>query len=126
MPNGLTLACMATGFLFRFWIHGWSGVLFWLVSVSGTLLFLLLFRMTKALGAGDVKLLAAVMPFYERPGQYALLAAVLLLGAALGLVSFALRVNYVKHRGTWPDPMHIPFGLCMACGGLAVLLSYGR
>ncbi|HET7628052.1 MAG TPA: A24 family peptidase [Bacillales bacterium] len=60
IPNWLTVSGTAAGFLYHFIFDGLDGVVFssiGMVAAGGTFLFLYIFR---AIGAGDVKLFAAI------------------------------------------------------------------
>ena len=60
IPNRLTYSAMVAGLLLQGILHGWNGLL---LSVGGGLLFggvFLLFYLVRAMGAGDVKLAAAL------------------------------------------------------------------
>ncbi|NEW06494.1 prepilin peptidase [Paenibacillus sp. SYP-B3998] len=60
LPNMLTLGGVLAGYSYHFFIHGWNGLKFaFLGSITGFIVLLLLYALG-ALGAGDVKLFAAI------------------------------------------------------------------
>ncbi|MGH8498416.1 MAG: A24 family peptidase [Methylococcales bacterium] len=100
IPNKLVVICLATGLSMRGFELGWAGLgTATLGSLTG-LLVLLPFYIAAALGAGDVKFMAAVGSFLE-PSQV-LLAAVLgiALNGAVGLLIIILAGDLFKtvHR----------------------------
>ncbi|MBV8715942.1 MAG: prepilin peptidase [Chloroflexi bacterium] len=60
IPNWVTFGTLLGGVLINAWLHGFSGALLALTGAGLGLALLLPFYMMRAIGAGDVKLLAAI------------------------------------------------------------------
>src|SRR5215467_6062427 len=60
IPNWVTFGTLLGGVLINAWLHGFSGALFALGGAALGLALLLPFYVMRAIGAGDVKLLAAL------------------------------------------------------------------
>jgi prepilin peptidase CpaA len=60
IPNWVTFGTLLGGVLINAWLHGFSGVLMALAGAVLGLAILLPFYAMRAIGAGDVKLLAAI------------------------------------------------------------------
>ena len=68
IPNWLTVSAMAAGLLSHSWFDGLSGLLFSVKGLGLGLALFLLFYVMGGMGAGDVKLLAAVGSFLGAEG----------------------------------------------------------
>lgn len=91
IPNGLTLSAAVAALLFHFLTGGWSAAGWSLLGLGvGTALFFPLFAL-RGMGAGDVKLLAAVGAWLG-PGQVA--TAALATSVAGGVIAIAVALSH--------------------------------
>jgi prepilin peptidase CpaA len=95
IPNVLTMSAAAGAVLFHLATNGWSAASWSLVGLSlGGLLFFPMFAL-RGMGAGDVKLLAAIGAWVG-PGQVAIIAlATSIAGGVIALV-VALAYGYLR------------------------------
>ncbi|WP_078553045.1 A24 family peptidase [Bacillus alkalicellulosilyticus] len=96
LPNWLTMSGVVCGLLFHVIMNGISGLLFSLLGMFVSAGILLLLYVFKALGAGDVKLFAAIgaitgMQF----SLYALMYSIIFAGM-IGLVLLLVRREFVR------------------------------
>lgn len=103
IPNWLTIPAMATGLLGHALVDGFPGMLFSMKGLGvGLALFLVLY-VTGGMGAGDVKLLAAVGSFIGAEGVLSAGIIAMLLG---GVYAIATMISYwgvgasLKHMAT--------------------------
>jgi len=142
IPNWLTFPAMAMGLLVQTWIGGLHGALISLAGLGvGMGLFVLLYA-CRALGAGDVKLMAAVGSMLGPSGALSVAALSVLAGGlyALGAMgyqwgiaatgrrlAFATYGAFVTGRSTGVGDLQLPFklryGLAIAAGTLLFLLG---
>lgn len=107
IPNWLTLAGITAGMGLNFWFESWSGLRHSLLGMAlGAGLFLALY-MTGGMGAGDVKLLAAVGSLV---GPQPLLVIFVLTGIFGGVAALALLLA----RGRLGDGLRRTAGLTRA------------
>jgi prepilin peptidase CpaA len=97
LPNKLTMCGTIVGVLFHTWTQGWNGLLFSLLGACTGFLVLLVLYLLGALGAGDVKLFAAIgammgVIFVVQTLIYAILCA--------GLIGLFLLLIQKKMRAT--------------------------
>jgi prepilin peptidase CpaA len=138
------------GLILQTAVHGWRGLLF---SVAGGLLFggvFLLFYIVRAMGAGDVKLAAAMGCIVGLAATPRLMFAIAVAGGALamvfmvasgrvvqtvrntfGVVAFHARHGLQTHpvvNLTNPTSVRMPYGLAFAAGALywAVFMQFWR
>ncbi|TRW89696.1 A24 family peptidase [Candidatus Methylobacter oryzae] len=148
LPNVLTVSTALLGIVFQCWLYGWSGFLNGLGGFCIGLFLLLPFYAMRWMGAGDVKLMAAVGIFLGWP--YSLLAVALTTGAgavaALGLLAakggltnylrrygamakcllLTGRVAYVPPEQEESSTLLFPYALAIALGTFATLAWAGR
>src|SRR6266404_7874264 len=96
IPNRLTYAAMIAGSVLQGALHGWRGVL---ASAGGGLLFggvFLLFYLVRAMGAGDVKLAAALGSIVGYSATLPVLLATGLAGGALAICFMVLSGRVVE------------------------------
>jgi prepilin peptidase CpaA len=148
LPNVLTVSAALLGLSLQFWLQGWSGLLNGLAGFFAGLLFFLLLYALHWMGAGDVKLMAAVGTFLGWPDT--LLAAGLttaagsaaalgMLAAQGGLTDYLCRYGamakclfftgtfaYVAPKAGEPSTQVFPFALAIALGTLVTLGWGGR
>ncbi|MGZ5055212.1 MAG: A24 family peptidase [Methylobacter sp.] len=148
LPNILTASAALLGIILQCWLHGWDGLLNGLAGFFTGMLLLIPFYAVHWMGAGDVKLMAAVGTFLGWPDS--LLAVALTSGigsiAALGymaaqgeLTDYGRRyglmakclfctgkVAYVPPTPGESSTLLFPYALAIALGTLATLVSAGR
>lgn len=142
IPNWLTFSAMGVAMLVQTWMGGLQGTLFSLAGLGvGMGLFLLLY-VCKALGAGDVKLMAAIGSIVGPTGALSVAILSVLAGGlyALGAMSyqwglaatskklaFATYGAVVTGGATGVGELQLPFklryGLAIAAGTLLFLLG---
>jgi prepilin peptidase CpaA len=150
IPNGLTYPAMLVGLVLQTALHGWKGLL---LSVGGGLLFggvFMLFYIVRGMGAGDVKLAAALGSIIGYAGSPQVMFATALAGGALAILFMLVAGRFVETlRNTlWvaafharhglqthpvvnlnnPGAVRMPYGIAFAIGTLswALLLRFGR
>ncbi len=145
IPNWLTYSGIAIGILLRWFFFGWRGLG---SAVTGCLLaggIVFLFYLVRAMGAGDVKLLAAIGSLVGPSDAVVVLAATAISGGVLALlyVIFRRRVGATfRNVGSvltfhyWsglrahpelnldnPSALRMPYGLAIATGTLYAFLT---
>jgi prepilin peptidase CpaA len=150
IPNLLTYPALAAGVALQGVLHGWRGLL---LGVGGGLLFggvFLLFYLVRAMGAGDVKLAAALGCIVGSSATFQLMFLTALAGGALAIFFMVLSGRTIETlRNTlWvagfhvqhglqthptvnldnPAALRMPYGLAFAVGTLywAVFLQFWR
>ena len=138
IPNWLTYPAIVGGALLRLYFFGWTGLL---TAIGGCLLaasIVYLFYAVRAMGAGDLKLLAALGSIVGPHNALTVLAATGIGGGVLALVYVAYRgrmrstlsnVGAVMKFHVWgglqphpelnldnPDALRMPYGLAIAVG----------
>ena len=140
IPNWLTFPAMGMGFLVNAWIGGLDGALFSLAGLGvGMGLFVLPYA-CRAIGAGDVKLMAAIGSIVGPSGAFSIAILSVLAGGlyALGALgyqwglaatsrklAFAAYGVFVTGGSTGVGDLQLPFklryGLAIAAGTLLFL-----
>jgi prepilin peptidase CpaA len=145
IPNRLTYPAIVLGFLLRGLLLGGKGLL---TALSGCLLaggIVFLFYAVRAMGAGDVKLLAAIGSLVGPSHAVVVLLATAIFGGVLAigyalyrrqLVSTVKNVGSVLRFHAWaglqahpelnldnPSALRMPYGLAIAAGTLYALLA---
>src|SRR5713101_1552456 len=113
IPNLLTYPALVAGLLLQGILHGWRGLL---ASAGGGLLFggvFLLFYLVRAMGAGDVKLAAALGCIVGPSASLQVLFATALAGGALAIVFMVLsgRIVQTLRNTLWVAAFHAQHGL---------------
>lgn len=148
LPNALTASAAVLGITLQCWLQGWSGFLNGLAGFFTGLFLLLPFYAVHWMGAGDVKLMAAVGAFLGWPDS--LLAVALTTGAGSiaalgflaaqgGLTDYGRRygamakclfltgkVAYVPPTRGESSTLLFPYAVAIALGTLATLTWVGR
>lgn len=148
LPNVLTVTAALLGISLQYWLQGWSGLLNGLAGFFAALLSFLPFYSARWMGAGDVKLMAAVGTFLGWPDS--LLAVGLTTGAgsivALGILAaqggltdylcryglmakclfFTGSFAYVQPKPGESSSLVFPYALAIGLGTLATLGWIGR
>lgn len=120
IDNELTaaVALLAVPYWWASGLSLWPGVAMQVVFALGVSLVLVSLFACRALGGGDVKLLAAVALWFPWDVYVELALATALLGGPLALASAA------HHRlARRPGPIEVPYGVAIAGGGLWVLAT---
>jgi prepilin peptidase CpaA len=148
IPNWLTYPAIGMGILLRWFFFGWRGLG---SSLAGCLFaggIVFLFYLVRAMGAGDVKLLAAIGSLVGPSNAVMVLAATAISGGVLALlyVMFRRRVSAtLRNVGSvltfhcWyglkahpelnldnPSALRMPYGLAIATGTLYAFLTIWR
>jgi prepilin peptidase CpaA len=113
IPNRLTYPAMLSGLVAQGVLHGWKG---FLLSAGGGLLFggvLLLFYLMRSIGAGDVKLAAALGCIVGPSASLQVLFATAVSGGALAIVFMVVsgRVIETLRNTFWVAAFHAQHGL---------------
>ena len=143
IPNKIALVALACGLLVNIFWHGWSGLL---SSIEGCLLafgLMLALHFFGAMGAGDVKLFAAIGSIIGLGLVLKTFVVVVVLGALLAMVSmvftgtarvtmqrvYLILVGFLpgwkmpRYEVT-PDRHTIPYGVAIMLGTLISLLVF--
>jgi prepilin peptidase CpaA len=145
IPNWLTYPALLAGLLLRFSFQGWSGLRSALLGMLVAGGIFMLFYMIRAMGAGDVKLMAAVGCLAGSHWVVGILLASAIAGGAMavvlmiskGRVSVTLRrvlsvVAFHSTHGLKPHPeinladqsaLRLPYGAAIACGTAYVFVA---
>lgn len=140
IPNHLTYAAMIAGLVLQTAVHGWRGLL---LGLGGALLFgglFLIFHLVRAMGAGDVKLAAALGCIIGPSGSWQVMFATAVAGGALAILVMVFTGRMLKTlRSTLavvgfhavhglrthpevnldnPAAVRLPYGLAFAAGTL--------
>jgi prepilin peptidase CpaA len=140
IPNRLTYPAMLAGIVMQGALNGWRGLL---LSLAGGLLFgglFLIFHMVRAMGAGDVKLAAALGCIIGPTGSWQVMFATAVAGGALAILVMVFTGRVLKTlRSTLavvgfhavhglrthpevnldnPAAVRLPYGLAFAAGTL--------
>src|SRR5712691_11899739 len=113
IPNRLTYSAAIAGFALQSVLHGWNGLL---LSAGGILLFggvFLLFYLIRAMGAGDVKLAAAIGRIVGPSATLQVMYATALAGGALAIFFMVLsgRIVETLRNTLWVAGFHVQHGL---------------
>lgn len=148
LPNVLTASAALLGIILQCWLHGWSGLLNGLAGLFTGLCLFLPFYAAHWMGAGDVKLMAAVGTFLGWPDSLLAVALTTGIGSIValgymaaqgGLADYGRRyglmakclfctgkVAYVPPTPGESSTLLFPYALAIALGTLATLVSAGR
>jgi len=113
IPNLLTYPALVAGLLLQGALHGWKGLL---LGAGGGLLFggvFLLFYLVRAMGAGDVKLAAAIGSIVGPSATLQVMYATALAGGALAIFFMVLsgRIVETLRNTLWVAGVHVQHGL---------------
>jgi prepilin peptidase CpaA len=149
IPNWLTYPAMVAGVVLRSVFYGWHGLL---TAVGGCLLaggIVFVFYTLRAMGAGDLKLLAAIGSMVGPQHTISVLLATGIAGGVLALIYVVYRgrtratisnVGAVLKFHAWaglqahpelnldnPTTLRMPYGLAIAAGTLcAFITAWGK
>src|SRR5207245_6336069 len=140
IPNRLTYPAMLAGLVLQMALHGWRGLL---LSAGGGLLFgglFILFYLVRAMGAGDVKLAAALGCIIGPAASWQVMFATAVAGGTLAILVMVFTGRVLKTlRSTLaivgfhavhglrthpevnldnPAAVRLPYGLAFAAGTL--------
>ena len=124
IPNWLTFGTLVLGVVINAWLHGFGGALTAIAGAGLGAAILLPFYLLRAMGAGDVKLLAALGALL---GPSALLSVAVygaLVGGAMSLVILLARGRlvagvgevFIAHRLPHLSGATAPYGVAIAGG----------
>jgi len=129
IPNWLVAIGLCSGLLLNVWLVGLSGIGVALFGTLAGLALLLPFYVLRGMGAGDVKLLAAVGALVGPQvllsvGLYgALVGGVMSVGALLSRRRLSLLLgDLAQRRKPSPSGLKLPYGLAIASGVYLTLL----
>lgn len=113
IPNRLTYSAALVGLGLQTALHGWRGLL---LSVAGGLLFggvFMLFHIVRAMGAGDVKLAAALGCLSGLGASPKLMFATAIAGGALAIIFIVAsgRIVETLRNTVWVVAFHAQHGL---------------
>jgi prepilin peptidase CpaA len=113
IPNLLTYPAMLAGLALQTALHGWKGLL---LSAAGGLFFggvFLVFYLVRAMGAGDVKLAAALGFIVGSSAALQLMFATAVAGGALALIVMVRsgRIVQTLRNTLWVAAFHARHGL---------------
>ncbi|MEK4853922.1 A24 family peptidase [Paenibacillus sp. FSL H7-0756] len=91
IPNWITLPALIGGLLLQMIINGWQGLLFSLCGSGAGFVLLLIMYFTGAVGAGDVKLFAAIGAWTGVLFSLQVIVYSVLLGAVVGWIIILYR-----------------------------------
>ncbi len=139
IPNWLNFAILISGIIFNLSSSSGRGGLFALAGVATGAGLLLLPYWLGGMGAGDVKLMAALGALVGAKGILAIFVIASLFGGVLAVASFALKHRVAEASGgllktclaTHPSEnrpklsfskrrLMIPYGVAIGCGGLTL------
>jgi prepilin peptidase CpaA len=128
VPNWLTCSGLFTGFVFRYYAMGWSGVhaALWGALYGGG--FLLLPFLAGGIGGGDVKLMAAVGAWLGNEHALKFVLATAIAGGIWALLYLAHRktryaISLIAHIVRWDLDSASAAGLRSACHGTSIPYS---
>ncbi len=100
IPNILILFMLITGMIWRFYVQGGRGVLFFFVTMLGVIICLSPFFRIKALGAGDVKMFGVCSGYCLGEEFLYFLFFALLLAAGVSILKMIINRNkeYLKMK----------------------------
>ena len=113
IPNRLTYPAMLAGLVLQMALHGWRGLL---LSAGGGLLFgglFMLFYLVRAMGAGDVKLAAALGCIIGPAASWQVMFATAVAGGTLAIVFMVVsgRIVETLRNTLWVAAFHAQHGL---------------
>jgi prepilin peptidase CpaA len=96
--NLLTLPLFASGVIYHAWIDGWAGLGVSLLGSMFGFFVLLVFYLMGGMGAGDIKLMAAVGAWLGAPLTFVVFVVS---SIAAGIYALGLMVAHRQFRRTW-------------------------
>jgi prepilin peptidase CpaA len=140
IPNVLVVLGLGIGILVQTSVRGWDGASFSLLGALVGLGGLLPFYLLRAMGAGDVKLMAAVGSFLGPMAAGLAVALTLIVGALLAIGFVVLRTlsRETPSGTTLASPLHwlvtwesarrerFPYALAIAVGTLLLVWQQGQ
>lgn len=128
IPNGLVAATLALGLAWQVWSHGAAGSLLALAGAAVGLLFLLPFYMSGAMGAGDVKFMAAFGAWLGPVGAAAACVFTLVAGSLLALATIGWRrIQATDEASPAVAPLaRVPYAAAIATGSLGAAAWIGQ
>jgi prepilin peptidase CpaA len=140
IPNWLTFSAMGAGLVLHAWLDGMQGALFSLAGLGVGMGLFVLPYICRAMGAGDVKLMAAIGSIIGVTGSLSVGLLSVLAGGlyALGAMTYQWGIAATSRRlafaaygalaaggSTWTGDLQLPFklryGLAIAAGTLLFL-----
>lgn len=94
IPNRLVLVTLVVSVIWIFISQGLSGWLNIVISFCAAMIFLLPLYLTRAVGAGDIKLILALSPLLDWQGLLLMILFSLIWGGLLGILRVVLRKEW--------------------------------
>ena len=124
IPNWVTFAAFIAGVLINTWLAGAGGILLALAGAALGVALLLPFYAIRAMGAGDVKLLAAIGALLGPQALVSVAVYGALVGGAISLVMLCVRRRLfvtlnemlIQHRAPTRSGATAPYGIAIASG----------
>lgn len=129
IPNPLVAATLALGLAWQVWSHGAAGSLLALAGAAIGMLLLLPFYMSGAMGAGDVKFMAAFGTWLGPVGAAAACVFMLVAGSLLALATIGWRrmAQVADDTGAAVAPSaRMPYAAAIAAGSLGAAAWIGQ
>ena len=132
IPNSIVCLVLVLGFGTQASVSGWTGVVSAGYGFAVALVLLLPFYALRALGAGDVKLIASVGAFVGAKSILGTIVAIMLCGGVFALAVVATqRLKASTTAGPVDMPLEtrktkFPFAASIACGTLGYLTLAGQ
>lgn len=145
IPNAITYPAIGLGMVIRCSLYGWRGLASAIAGAMVATGIMFLFYCVKAMGAGDVKLMAAIGSLVGLTELGTVLAATAIAGGVMATIyvcyrgrfgstlrSVASVVLFHSESGLRPHPrvnlnnpaaLRMPYGLAIAAGSLYALLA---
>ncbi|WP_165452286.1 A24 family peptidase [Paenibacillus thalictri] len=108
IPNWLTMSGAAAGLSLHLLLHGWEGLVYAACGLAAGFGCLLVLYMLKALGAGDVKLFAAIGAIAGTEFVLSCLVYSILYAGVSGLLLFMWRRQIIE---TWRESLLLLFNI---------------
>jgi prepilin peptidase CpaA len=117
IPNWLTFSAMGIGIVIHTWIGGWQGTLSSLAGLGVGLGLFVLPYACRAIGSGDVKLMAAIGAILGSSGVLSVAILSVLVGGvyALGAMSYLWGLATISRKLAW-----VTYGALVTSGATGV------
>jgi prepilin peptidase CpaA len=130
IPNWLTASALLCGVVLNVWLLGVAGAVGAVAGAALGLVLLLPFYARRTIGAGDVKLLAALGALVGPHVLVSVAVYMALVGGAMsilimflrGRLFIALHELFIQHRPPTPSGVKAPYGVAIAGGVYLALL----
>lgn len=97
VPNKITYPLIVAGWLYSFYVGGFSGLGWSLLATFFGLALLFGLHLIGGMGAGDVKLLAGIAAFVHIEHTWYIFVATTIVGAIMAIIQIAVSGQWMKH-----------------------------